>query len=222
MAGMAVTPESFWEELVNTPSAVDPHGVHSEFVSGMHGRKINFDGMPTESSLFRDWVDLSTRGVADYLVERGMKRWGLSALTGVVLLGVANGTNRLVEPVASEVGFGIVPLQTYKSSPKSVALDVETEALLRALEPQFVLAVEDVGTSGTTSATAVEAAWRTGASWVEVLNTVQRRDVLEELTARYIVYSSIISTKAMRTYTAEECQKTGYCADGWEFVEHAK
>jgi orotate phosphoribosyltransferase len=89
------------------------------------------------------------------------------------------------------------------------------------MKPDFVLALEDVGTKGTTSASAVVAARKAGAARAEVLNTWQRRPELEELVGIGAVYSSMIH-EDMPTLTAAECRASGYCAQGWELIEHAQ
>ncbi|HEV7453747.1 MAG TPA: hypothetical protein VGO07_00640 [Candidatus Saccharimonadales bacterium] len=204
--------EVFRNHIVTAPNVVDPEGVHHEFVSGMHGRKLDFDAIPTDSPLFDEWVTVTAQAIG--------RLYDGQALGNHVLLSVTNGTNRLVRPVAGLVKGGIVPLQTKKVSPKAVELTAVAAETFAAMEPDFVLALEDVGTKGTTAASAVAAARKAGALRVEVLNTWQRRPELEELVGIGAVYNSMIH-EDMPTLTAAECQASGYCSQDWELIEHA-
>lgn len=191
---------------------LDPEGVHHEFVSGMHGRKLDFDLIPDESELFGEWVNVCARRIEDlYEHDDWIK---------LALMSVANGTNRLVEPVAIELGAHYSTLLTEKISPKEVALTRRSVVRLQSLEPDLVVAIEDVGTSGSTAATAVTSAREHGARRVEALNTWQRREQLEALVGIDAVYHSIIY-EPLPTLTPEECQATGYCSWGWEYIERA-
>jgi hypothetical protein len=161
----------FRNHLIEAPGVLDEEGVHHEFVSGMHGRKLDFDAIPTLSDLFEEWADVAASEIR--------RLYAGQALGSTVLLSVANGTNRVVEPITRRLNKATpglwTPLQTRKVSPKAVELTEEAMAALRELDPDLVLAFEDVGTKGTTSASAVAGARQAGARRVEALNTWQRR-----------------------------------------------
>lgn len=208
----------FRDHIIEAPGVLDPKGVHHELVSGMHGRKLDFDSIPTDSDLFNEWADIAAQTIRR--LYRGQ------ALGSRVLLSVANGTNRLVGPVADRLNEGATielwtPLQTDKVSPKAVKLTDEAASAFMEMQPEFVLALEDVGTRGTTSASAVLAARAAGARRVEALNTWQRRPRLEELLGIGAVYNSIIH-EDLPTLSPDECRAAGgYCDQGWQLIEHA-
>ena len=210
----------FRNHLVEAPNFLDPEGLHHEFVSGMHGRKMDFDSIPTESDLFEEWADVAADAIR--------QQYAGEALGTMVLLSVANGTNRLVGPVArrlreSATPMRMVPLETRKISAKAVELDDDAVKAFQELHPDFVLVIEDVGTMGTTSASAAVAARQAGARRVEAMNTWQRRPILEKLVEVDVRYTSIIH-EDLPTLTPEACrtEPEGYCAQGWALIEHAK
>lgn len=207
--------EVFKSNLVSS-GIVDPDGIHHEFVSGVHGQKIDFDKIPSDSDLFEEWCDV----VADAVSERfPLARYP----RGVVLLSVAGGTNRLVNPVTERIGQGYTPALTKKVSPKEVTLTDEAEDRILELNPDLVVAVEDVGTAGTTSATAVLATREVlpdgSLTQVVALNTWQRSTGLPRLEEIRAPYFSIIS-ESMPSYEPERCRKIGFCAMGWKFIPH--
>lgn len=191
---------------------LDPEGTHHEFVSGMHGRKIDFDSIPDDSDLFNEWVDVVTEFIKQTYPSGSYKK--------LAIVSVANGTNRLVPLVAKKLGKNTVGLLTEKVSPKEVKLTDEAIKQLHSFKPDLVVTIEDVGTSGTTSATAVQSIRKAGAKLVESINTWQRRKQLEKLDELDVTNNSII-TAILPTFTAEECKASGYCAQGWEYIEHA-
>jgi orotate phosphoribosyltransferase len=189
---------------------MDDETVHHEFVSGLHGRKIDFDVIPTSSELYRMWIDT----VVAYIKEKYPEQ-------PIAVLGVANGGNRLAISVAAGLGGGVLGLTTEKVSAKSVALTSASKDFIEQLKPSFVLVVEDVGTAGTTSATAALAALEAGAQKVTVLNTWQRSEQLDKLVEAGVKWQSVIH-EPMVNYSPEECEEAGYCANGLEFIPHAK
>lgn len=204
--------EVFKHNLIDA-GIVDPNGVHHEFVSGLHGQKIDFDSVPDESDLFQEWV--AVFGDAIDL------RYPAQDYPKIVVMSVANGTNRVVDPIAERLGPRATAIQTVKVSAKAVELTPEAiEKLLRA-DPDMVVAAEDVGTKGTTSASAVVSARKVWNGPIEAMNTWQRRPELEELIGIGATYSSIIF-EPMPSLTPEQCLSTGFCAQGWQFIEHAK
>lgn len=202
---------NFKKNITNSQVLI-PKGIHHEFVSGLHGRKLDFDLIDEKSDLFRQWVEV----VAQFI----KKQYSDISPSKIVLLSVAGGTNRLVGPVAKAIGGGVTALLTEKTSARSVRLTDEAKKKLKALKPELVVALEDVGTRGGTAASAVLSAQEAGAKRVEVLNTWQRSEVLEALEAIDATYNAIIK-EIWPNFTTEECRKTGYCAQGWKLIEHA-
>lgn len=192
-------------------SILDPEGVHHEFVSSLHGRKLDFDLIPTNSPLFKEWVEVAAQSLQGLYPNADWSQ--------TVLLSVANGTNRLVEPVAKIINSGVTALKTEKLTPKSVKLTNAAKQFIQANKPQLVIAIEDVSTKGTTLASAVLAAWSAGAKNVEAIDTWQRREKLEELDKIKVRYHSIIK-EILPNLEPEECRSKGYCAKGWQFIPH--
>lgn len=189
---------------------IDPEGVHHEFVSGMHGRKIDFDAIPTEDPIFDEWIDVITEYIKETFPDR---------LDNLALVSVANGTNRVVPLVAEKLGAGVSYYLTEKVSSKSVKLESDSEVRLKKAKPDLILVLEDVGTQGTTSASAVESVRELGYTNIRVINTWQRQNTLVKLDAINVPYSTIIFDE-LETYTPEECTTRGYCSEGWEFIKH--
>lgn len=189
---------------------LDGADIHHEFVSGLHGRKIDFDTIPTDSELYRLWVEVT----ADYILTS-------YAPLPEMILGTANGANRLAVSVAAKIQHGILGLTTQKLTAKSVELSTVAEEFITSLTPQHVLILEDVGTSGTTSATAALSALKHGAIKVTVLNTWQRSDTLKKLEENNIEWQSIIHER-LPNFTPEECRENGLCAQEITLIPHAK
>jgi orotate phosphoribosyltransferase len=201
---------SYQEDLkqaILSNNVLDPEDLHHEFVSGMHGRKLDFDLMPTGGSFYKQWMDANVQYIREnYATQPDM------------ILGVADGANRMAISIALGLGNGIIGLTTDKISPKSVALSKVAKDFISTHKPEFVLIVEDVGTAGTTSASAAAEALAAGAKKVSVLNTWQRREHLEKLEEAGVEYDSIIKD-FLPTYQPEDCV---YCKQGVKFIPHAK
>ncbi len=196
---------------METTGVLDPEGVHHEFVSGMHGRKLDFEAIPDGSDLFDEW--------ADVVAQELRFRYAGEQIGRMVLLGVANGTNRLVVPVAERLDDGSIGLETRKISPKAVRPTESSIEDIHRIQPELAVVIEDAATQGTTAATCVVAARRLGIRRVEVINTWQRRPKLEKLLAIGAVYHSIIF-EPLPTLEPEACAAAGYCAQGWDLIDH--
>lgn len=184
---------------------LDDETIHHEFVSGMHGRKLDFDKIPTGSELYLLWVD----AYVDYIKANYPEQPD-------VILGVANGANRLAVSIAAKLGGGTMGLMTEKETSKASKFHPSVEDVIRGYKPEFLLIVEDVGTAGTTSATAAQKALEAGAQRVEVLNTWQRSDALTKLEEAGIAYKSMI-VDPLPNYQPDDC---AYCKSGVELVKH--
>jgi hypothetical protein len=184
---------------------------HHGFVSGMHGQKLEFEAIPGDSRLFSEWAESGARKMHELYDAEDIGK--------IVLLSVASGTNRVVEPIAEIMGSDVVAVKTYKDSPKSVKLTPAAKLAIRKIRPDLVVAFEDVGSTGLTSSTAAVGARRSGAQRIEVLNTWKRRPRLEQLERISVVYHSIVNEN-LPTYTDEDCGSIGFCAMGWRFIPH--
>lgn len=207
--------EMFKNNLI-AANIADPEGVHSEFVGDGHGQKIDFDRIATDSTLFDEW-----RNVTANVIKRQypLHRY----LNGIVLLSVAGGTNRFVGPLAEAIGTGYTPALTQKISSKEVSLTEDAKELFATAKPDLIIPIEDVGTTGKTSSTAVIAVRRFFDSdrtpEIKVLNTWQRTIALPRLEEIDVSYSSIIY-EPLPTYSPEQCRTAGYCALNWKLIPH--
>lgn len=193
------------KKRVLSEGILDDETIHHEFVSGMHGRKLDFDKIPTGSELYRLWVD----AYVDYIKANYPEQPD-------VILGVANGANRLAVSIAAGLGGGTMGLMTEKETMKSSKFHPSVEDVIQGYKPKFLLIVEDVGTAGTTSLTAANKALEAGAQRVEVLNTWQRSDALTKLDEAGIAYKSMI-VDPLPNYQPDDCE---YCKNGIELVKH--
>lgn len=206
-----ITPEAaeFREYIIE--ELRDPEGIHHEFSQGLHGRKIEFEGIPVGGEKHSNWVDLNI------IATRRLHPGRLPE----VVLGIDSGTNDVVEPIAKGLGRGVTALKTVKISKNQVELDPEAQACIQAMKPMEVQIVEDVATRGTASASAVLSCRAAGVKIVTVLNTVQRAGSLGRLDEIGAEYHSIIDIPE-RDFTAEQClvEPEGYCARGWDLILH--
>ena len=187
---------------------LDPEGVHHGLVSDMHGQKLDFDLIPTNSPLYSEWVSVAVAYISS----------GFSKLPEIIV-GVANGTNRLALDVARQFDgqvFGAVSEKDRQNS-KILRLGLVTGKLISAMRPEFVVVLEDVGTTGSNSVQVAQLCLEAGARSIEVVNTWQRRPQLERLIESGIPYQSIIN-EVLETYTPQDCQDHGFCADNWQFI----
>lgn len=184
---------------------LDSEDLHHEFVSGLHGRKLDFDKIETGSEFYQQWVDALVKFIKEeYDSEPDM------------ILGVANGANRLAVSVAAGLGNSTIGLMTEKETSKSSKLHKSVEDIINGYKPKLVLVIEDVGTAGTTSATAAKKALVAGAQQVTVLNTWQRNKKLEKLEEAGFEYKSMI-LEPMPNYEPDACE---YCKNGVKLVPH--
>lgn len=211
---MAVTTAEFRDNIIDSGYVLDPEGIHHEFVSGKHGRKLDFDNIPDGSDLFGQWVEVTARELKGEYTNVDMGRFAL--------VSVANGTNRLVGPVAETMGRGVTAILTQKDPdhPKQVLLPGGEIDKLQGLDASIAVLLEDVGTTGSTTATGVLSVRQTGTKNVEVVMAWKRQLRLERLDAIGAAYWAIIDEE-LPTYDPDECRDIGYCALGWQYIPRA-
>ncbi len=190
---------------------LDPEGIHYEFVGGKHGQKLHFDRAKPGMPVYDDWVVIGAQKIRQLHPD----------LQGLIILGVADGTNEVAVDIAEELGSGTIGLQTEKVGPKQVRLNKIARQVIRRLKPRKAVAFEDASTEGTVVLTAVEDAYVLGLEDVSVLTTWQRRRRLELLDKANVVYDAIID-KEIPTYTPEDCRRIGHCAASWKLIRHGQ
>ena len=205
--------EARFQELLTGSNyqIVDPEGLHHEFSSGMHGQKIDFDKIPSGSELFEQWVEANA---VYYHWLLGSARLGKTALVGV-----ANGTNRLVEPLAEVIGGGVMPLTTVKDP---LRLDPDSYRMAGRFDPSTAIVIEDVGTTGNNAAHAALAIRQAVPDVRTVYGIIswQRQSELPRLKNAVTGYYSIIEDdKTYPTYHPDDCV---HCKEGWELAPYNK
>lgn len=207
--------DDFRDRVMSDPVQVlDPEGiVHHEFVSGNHGRKLDFDKIKTDSDFYIEWVSIYARAI------RAIYKYRLPD----ALVGIANGANRLAESVAPLLGKKVLGLTTVKLDAKTVALDEQSLNLIEQEDIRFALTIEDVGTTGSTTATAINHLRYMGVRRIEAITTWQRNPTLPKLDDLRIPYNSVIP-ESLPMFSPEECRENpeGFCYQGVQLIEHAK
>lgn len=202
---------AFRENIINS-GALDPKGIHHEFVSGMHGQKLDFDLIGHKDPLYSEWTEVA----ADFIKQEFPE-------LPEIILGVANGTNRVALDTARRFDGAVhgAVSEKDKDNSKTLRLTHVANKLIRALNPELVIVLEDVGTTGSNSVQVARGALAAGAQDVEVVTTWKRRERLERLEESGISYRAIID-EALTTYSPEECQTEGFCSMGWKFIERER
>lgn len=205
----------FRDRVLTDPIGVlDPEGVvHHEFVSGNHGRKLDFDKIETDSDFYIDWVSVYARAIKAMYPDK----------LPDALVGIANGANRLSESVSHLLGKQVLGLTTVKMDAKTVRLDDEALEAIERNGVRFALTIEDVGTTGSTTATAVNHLREIGVRRIEAVTTWQRNPSLPYLGELRIPYGSVIP-EPLPMFSPENCASdpAGYCATGIKLVPHAQ
>lgn len=188
--------------------------MHHEFVSGVHGQKLDFDGIPDESNLYAEWVTVSADDISRY--HASLPRF---------VVGVANGTNRLALSVAESLSdtsdeevTGLVSAKD-PDNDKVLFLPEDTISAIASESPGLVVVTEDAGTKGTNSVQVAEQVLLAGAKDVIVQVTWQRNPTLVRLEEKGIKYRAIIK-HFLPDFESGACQTDpkGFCARGWEFI----
>lgn len=191
---------------------IDPNGLyHHEFNDGAHGRKIDCDKIPTTSDLFLDWSAVFASSIRetyhDHLPD--------------AVVGMANGANRLSQSIAPLLGSAVVALTTEKVNSKTVRLDAKSRDSIEAADFKFVLELDDVGTTGSTTSSLVPELRAAGIERLEVFHYAQRQEQLVYLDRIGIPYHTLTHV-TLPTFSAEECasQPGGYCFAGIPLISH--
>lgn len=197
------------ESNFNGP-VIDPEGVHHEFVGGDHGQKIDLDKIPDDSEEYEVLVDTTAsfiRGEYDWVPD--------------IIVGVANGANRLALDVARKFNGKMLGLVTEKDKNDLDRIRLSEMAcrVIIGVQPEFVLVIEDVITTGWSALEPADdiRAMLPRDAQVEVLSIWQRLPVVSQLVASGIPHKTIIS-EPLTLYTPQECETTGFCAKGWELI----
>lgn len=201
----------FKQKIIDS-GIVDGEGIHHIFSQGLHGQKIDFDLIKDDSELYNNWVELTS----EFIKQNYTK-------LPDIIVGVANGTNRLAISVAEALGGDVNALVTVKpkGSRNQPILTDESIKKIQELKPESALILEDVGTRGTNSASVYRSLRQTGVNNVEVLNTWQRSENLTLLDDEGAKYKAVIRD-VLTNYTPEECAKSGFCGKGWKLLGHGK
>lgn len=202
--------EHFFEPATGT---FDPEGVHHEFNQGLHGRKVDFDAVLEGTDLYDRWVDVTVAAIA--------QRYSQKLLGNSVLIGVANGTNRLARDVATSLDCDVAALDTVKLGKGIINLTPESVSMLQEINPEMAVITEDIATRGTNGASVVLSTRHNAPKRlkrIEVINTLER-SIPERLDELDVVYHSLIVAH-MIDYEPERCAAEGYCADGWELIPY--
>jgi len=191
---------------------VDVEGVvHHEFADGGHGRKYDCDKILTDSDLYVQMTGVYARAIRETYEDR----------LPDAIAGMAKGANRFAITIAPLLGSGVVSLTTEKTGPKSVRLDEVSRVLAETNNFEFVLEIDDVGTSGSTTSSMLEELNDLGIGRIEVFHYAQRRKVLPYLERLLVPYHTL-TLITLPTYTQHDCQTRpdGYCATGVPLLAH--
>ncbi len=186
-----------------------PGLVHHEFRSGLHGRKLDFGNIKPDSEPYFQWMTLAYRAILE-IYEGDMPD---------AMVGVANGANLLTSDIASTLntndGIHIEGFDSRKTNLNVARVDEETRKIIRESGMDFIVVVDDVGTTGNSSMAVVRQIANQGVGRVEVFNTWQRSQRLPELEEYGILYGSLVN-RPLESFEPLECAKLrdGYCAQG--------
>ncbi len=197
------------------PSVLDPPTVHHEFAGHGHGRKLALKEIDEDSELYGFMIETEAeviRELYDPLPD--------------VLIGMANSANRIARDVAPLLGDQVVVLETEKNRLGHVIPTYAARVALRnSIDPEFLLVIEDVGTTGKTVAKFAEklSFWYT-IPRLEAMFTWQRQPDLPVLDKRGIPYQAVINSPLKTYKDAKACRQDpdGYCANGVELIHRKK
>jgi orotate phosphoribosyltransferase len=195
--------------IIDSGYVLDPEGTHHEFVSGMHGQKLDFDKISDDDPLYSLWTEVA----ADFIEEEFPR-------LPEIIIGVANGTNRTALDTARRFNGDVLGLTSIKDPQNSKKLYLTSLAgkVMEGIRPELAVVLEDVGTTGSNSVQVATACRDAGVKNVEVVTTWKRRAVLERLEEADVPHRAIIDEE-LPTYSPEDCKDHGFCSQGWDFIE---
>lgn len=201
--------------LTDPIEVLDPPTQHHQFASLVnHGRKLDMDRIPPGSDLYWQLAGTYSEWINETYSDRQPD----------ILIGIANGANRLATTMSASVGAkGAKGLETYKKDSKTVGLtDVARFAIQSAdTKPRFVLVVEDVGTTGGTTSTIIPELRELGIPRIEVAHAWIRNTTLKVLDKALIPYGAVIH-EPLPTFSQEDCRDlpNGFCNQGILLIPH--
>lgn len=210
--------KSFQSNLEAPEAGVmDVEGVHRELSSGLHGQKIDFDTIPRFSPLYNQWISVAGAFIKQTFPE--IINYPRDRHLSGMILGVANGTNRVARDLATGLNPRIIRGEPTLKVPgtKEIQLHRTANEVIKVYRPKLVVVIEDVGTTGGNAAQAALAAREAGAERVEVVNTWQRQEELPRLDEAGVEHHAIIN-QPLPTYTPEDCQAEGFCVNDWQLI----
>lgn len=199
--GLTRSVEELRHRVLDDPVRVlDPTTQHHEFKSGMHGRKLDFDRVERGTDFYKQWINTYVFWV------REVYRYAMPE----VLVGVANGANRLAEDMAPLLG--VCAVKTEKTSNGLVVFPDKAKEEVQEKTKKRFLVIEDVGTTGSTTATVVDQLGDLGVSNVDIAHTWIRTQTLPALDERDRNYTTMIH-EPLETFSPEDCLALpeGFC-----------
>lgn len=203
--------EKYWGRMLE--SGLVETKQHHEFRDGLHGYKADYGRVaPDGSNMFYEGAGLVADHISDHQHYSGIPQ---------AIVGVANGANKLALAVAEELGPGVIGVQTAKNryDPSILELPLSSRWSLIDIRPEFALVLDDIGTSGSTTAQVANLCIDLNIPRVEALYLVQRSTNLHYLGRIGVAYQTVIY-HPMINMTEVDCQKSGPCSVGVELVEH--
>lgn len=201
--------ESFKKELLDLE--IKDEGVHHEFTSGVHGEKLDFEVVKRGTPTWQRWVELNSAMVKQCFPDR----------MPPILISIANGTNELTDDIANELNrhgnyedrvfTGHTEKLTFEDGRKLVQLTDEARRVIAHILPDAAVEIDDVATSGSTTAMPVESLRRAGIEELQVVYTWLRSVSLPCLDALMVPYRGIIDNHPIPDYTPAECERVGLC-----------
>ena len=205
-----ITPKQYKANLLEA-GILSSEGVHYELASGLHGRKLEFDKVIDGSELFDQTVQITA--------ERIRRLYNPNRYGRLALIGVANGANRFIDPIAEELG--LPGYKTQKDENLSLLLTAEAQDFVDSDGYDSIVVFDDVGTQGTNSSMVAKEIWRVRPkAKVFVLNEAQRSPTLPLLTAIGVPYDHVLYWP-LPSFSPQDCHANpeGYCRRGWEIVD---
>ncbi len=189
--------------IIDEPGVMDGEDIHHELAGGGHGRKLSLKEIPQDSDTYNYLIETEAQAITE-----------LYDPLPDAIIGMANSANRIARDTVNKLDSGIVHINTEKNHFGHVVPTYAGRVALRRLSPDFVIVVEDVGTTGRTVAKFIEKlVVKYSIPRIEALFTWQRQSELTVLDRRGITHNAIINTE-LKTYRSEkECQNDpeGYC-----------